>query len=199
MDSSAVPQPAKVEVGNYAERLHNLENQVSLLKSELEAQREKKSVSIVCFSGEWDRLFAAFSIANGALSMGCEVHMFFTFWAVCALRKAGHFKPAGKSFTQKLLGRMLPCGAKNVPLSKMNFGGMGKAMLQKLMKEKGVDNLDDLLAQARELGAHFYLCDTSFELFGLNCQELVDGEKLERCGVATFLSYAMRSKVSLFI
>ncbi len=50
-----------------------------------------------------------------------------------------NLKRRKKSFIQKLLGRVMPQGAKKIPLSKMNFCGFGKAMLGKLMKDKGVE------------------------------------------------------------
>ncbi len=59
--------------------------------------------------------------------------------------------------------------------------------------------MDDLLHHAKELSAHFYICDTSFDLFGLDCRELQEGKKIERCGVATFLSNALNSKITLFV
>ncbi|SQC98659.1 Uncharacterized conserved protein [Fusobacterium necrophorum subsp. necrophorum] len=38
-------------------------------------------MTIVVFSGDYDKAMAAFVIANGALAMGKKVTMFFTFWA----------------------------------------------------------------------------------------------------------------------
>jgi peroxiredoxin family protein len=36
--------------------------------------------AVVAFSGELDKVLAAFILANGAVAMGDEVSMFFTFW-----------------------------------------------------------------------------------------------------------------------
>ncbi len=76
---------------------------------------------------------------------------------------------------------------------------MGKVMMGKLMKEKGVDNIQVLMEQARELGVQFHLCDTSLSLFGWENEELLDGEDSDWCGVATFLSWAEKSKIVLFV
>ena len=43
--------------------------------------------TIIVFSGEFDKVVAAFVIANGAAAMDDEVTMFFTFWGLNALRK----------------------------------------------------------------------------------------------------------------
>ncbi|TFH42445.1 MAG: hypothetical protein E4G96_03435, partial [Chrysiogenales bacterium] len=40
----------------------------------------KNKLSMVVFSGDMDKLLAAFIIATGAAAMGMEVVMFFTFW-----------------------------------------------------------------------------------------------------------------------
>ena len=43
--------------------------------------------TVIVFSGDFDKVMAAFIIANGAAAMGDEVTMFFTFWGLNALRK----------------------------------------------------------------------------------------------------------------
>ena len=40
---------------------------------------ENKKLSIICFSGEFDKLVAAFTLATGASAVNYEVHVFFTF------------------------------------------------------------------------------------------------------------------------
>lgn len=179
-------------------RLQHLEREVAELRRELEASRHVDSVSIVCFSGDWDRLFAAFTIATGALALGQEVHLFFTFWGATAVRKSGG-SSANKSLIQKLFGRLLPQSIAGAPLSKLNFGGMSKVMLGKLMKQKGVDDLPTLMQQARELGAQFHYCDTSLQLFGWGNDELVDGDESDWCGVSSFLAEALKGRIVMFI
>jgi len=181
------------------ERLQTLEQEVQRLRKLVEKDRRKNMASIVCFSGEWDRLFAAFTIANGVLASGYEVHMFFTFWGATALRSPGAYNPKNKTWMQKMLSQMLPDGIEKAPLSKMNFAGLGKVMMAKLMRQKGVDNIQVLMEQARELGVHLHLCDTTLSLFGWESEELVDGENCSWCGVATFLGWAEQSKIVLFI
>ena len=179
-------------------RLGALEQEVKRLESQL-LQDQKNQMSIICFSGEWDRLFATLTIAVGALAMGMEVHLFFTFWAVSALRAEGRTNGNGKSFLQSMFGRMLPIGPARAPLSKFNYGGLGKLLMKRVMKQEGVEDIDALFQEAKDLGAHFHLCETTAGLFGLECSELNIGESVDQCGVATFLYYAHRSKQVLFI
>lgn len=180
-------------------RVANLEKEISSLKSSKKAQEQEKKVSIICFSGEWDKLFAALSVAAGSLAIGMEVHLFFTFWAVSALRKSGHLNNNGRTFLQRMFSKMLPCGFGQAPLSKFNFAGLGKLMMKREMKKQGVEDIDTLFNEVKELGAHFHLCDTTTDLFGLSCHEIDSNDNVDQCGVATFLSYALKSKVVLFI
>ena len=50
-------------------------------------QESKRKMSMVVMSGDFDKLFGAFIIANGAAAMGQEVTMFFTFWGLRAIKK----------------------------------------------------------------------------------------------------------------
>jgi peroxiredoxin family protein len=184
-----------------SDRVAALEARIAELeKHAKKANEAEKQVSIICFSGEWDRLFAALTIACGALAMGRQVHIFFTFWGVAALRDTERDgQESERDFSQNLFSKMLPAGASEAHLSKMHFMGLGKAMLKRLMKKHNVDDIDVLLQEVKELGGHLHVCDTSSELFGLTCAELKDGEKMNRCGVATFLDYAFKSRMVLFI
>jgi peroxiredoxin family protein len=79
----------------------------------------------------------------------------------------------------------------------MNFGGVGRAMLRSMMKEKQISTTEELFAMAREFGVKMIACTMSMDVMGIAQEELIDGVSLG--GVATFLGDAARSKVSLFI
>jgi peroxiredoxin family protein len=158
----------------------------------------KDKMTLVVFSGEMDKLMAAMIIATGATAMDMEVKLFFTFWATAALRDPEK-SPKGKDFMSKMFGFMLPKGAKKVKLSKMNMGGMGKVMLENLMKKKKVATLPELFKTAGELGVEINVCEMSMNLMGFKKEELIDYPKLNICGVGTFLADAEESKIQLFI
>ncbi|MCK7509577.1 MAG: DsrE/DsrF/DrsH-like family protein [Desulfobacterales bacterium] len=48
--------------------------------------------SIILLSGDFDKAMAAFMMATGAVAMGMEVSMFFTFWG-CTVIKKGRRTP----------------------------------------------------------------------------------------------------------
>ncbi|HEX6306009.1 MAG TPA: DsrE/DsrF/DrsH-like family protein, partial [Anaerolineales bacterium] len=72
-----------VEVGTLEARVRELESRIEALQEQLPEDR----VTIVVFSGELDRVLAAFIIATGAMAMGQQVSMFFTFWGINTLKK----------------------------------------------------------------------------------------------------------------
>jgi peroxiredoxin family protein/TusA-related sulfurtransferase len=109
--------------------------------------------TIVVFSNDFDRLMAAFIIANGAAAMGGTVTLFFTFWGLSMLRKEKH-GPVRKNFTEQMFGWMLPKGPKRAALSKMNMGGLGTSMMAAEMKRKNVMTLPELIAQAQQSLLH---------------------------------------------
>jgi peroxiredoxin family protein len=81
----------------------------------------------------------------------------------------------------------------------MNMGGMGTAMLKRLMKKKNVLGIEELLRRAAESGVQICICQMSMDLMGFKSSELIDYPNRTLCGVATFLAEAGTSKVSLFI
>jgi peroxiredoxin family protein len=165
---------------------------------ELKQSGDKNQLSMVVFSGELDKLLAAFIIATGAVAMGLEVVMFFTFWGTAALRKK-KFKARGKSFLEKMFGFMLPKGAGRVKLSTLNMGGMGTAMMKKVMKKKNAQSLEQLIDLAAELEVKIHVCEMSMDLMGFSREEMIDYPHKDFVGVASFLETAGNSKIQLFI
>jgi peroxiredoxin family protein len=157
---------------------------------------ESNKKTIIMFSGELDKAMAGFIIANGAAAMGDEVTMFFTFWGLNMLRKPEKIA-VKKNFLEGMFGWMMPRGAKKLGLSKMNFGGMGAVMMKKIMNDKKVNTLPELISSAQELGVKMVVCTMSMDVMGIKEEELIDG--LEFAGVASYLGDADEAKVNLFI
>jgi len=181
--------------------IQNLETQFEELKSQVVALSNKtvdNKLSMVVFSGELDKVLAAFVIATGAVAMGMEVVMFFTFWGTPVLRDKKK-KAGGKDVMGKMFGAMLPTGTGDVKLSNMNMGGMGTAMMKSLMKKKNVASLEEMLDLAEELGVRIYVCEMSMDLMGFKREEFIDYKDMGFAGVATFLQEAANSKVQLFV
>lgn len=153
--------------------------------------------TIIVFSGEMDRVLAAFVLANAAAAMDDEVTMFFTFWGLNVLRKEHKPPTHGKTVLQTMFGRMMPRGPDHLALSNMNFGGVGPKLMRKAMRDAHVSSLQELIATAREQGVKLVACTMSMDVMGIKPEELIDG--VEFAGAAAYLGEADEANVNLFI
>ena len=152
--------------------------------------------TIIVFSGDLDKVLASFIIANGAAAMGRPVTMFFTFWGLTVLRRPER-QDVKKTPVEAMFGTMLPRGSGKLKLSRMNMGGLGTAMMKKIMGDKNVDSLEALIRKAIAQGVKIVACTMSMDVMGIKPEELIDGVELG--GVGAYLGDAEESNVNLFI
>ncbi len=198
LDQNLVDYIDDAVTAKVAEKLNAIQEQID----QTLAQCQKTSVShlsnratIIAFSGDMDKLIAAFIIATGAASIGMEVSVYVTFWALSALKKKNRFK--GKSFTDMLTALMLPAGPGHLSTSKMNMWGAGPVFFNYVMKKKNISSLTDLIDLARQMGVRIIACQTAMDVMGITQEEIIDG--LDFGGVATYLADACDSRITLFI
>lgn len=152
--------------------------------------------TLIVFSDDLDKALASFVIANGAASTGKKVTMFFTFWGLNVIKKRQ--KPAvSKDIFGKMFGWMLPAHSGKLKLSKMNMGGAGSRMMRMIMKNKHIDSLESLIAQAADNGVEMIACTMSMDVMGVKKEELMDNVTLG--GVASYLERAEEANINLFI
>lgn len=137
-----------------------------------------KKATLIVHSGDLDKVYSAFIIGLGALSMGMEVTMFFTFWGLMRLKK-GELEKA--------------------PLSKMNMLGLGRWMVKRKMKKMGVASLDRMLKDFVELGGNILACDMTMEIMGIKKEDLREDVIKDYCAVGRFIEEAKGSDLTLFI
>ncbi len=174
-----------------------LTNRVSALEAQikkLEKRIPEDRVSLVVFSGELDRVLAAFIIAVGAASMGQKVSMFFTFWGLNVIREKKRYK--GKGLFQRMMTLMSPKSSRELPVSRMNYFGVGARLLRKMMSDKKVATLEGLMETARQMGVRIVACEMSRDVLEIGMDELAHAEP---GGVAAFLADALKTRITLFI
>ena len=153
-----------------------------------------EKATIIVFSGDMDKVMAAFIIANGAAAFDMKVTMFFTFWGLKAIQKGNL---TGKSLMGRMLGIMNRGGIDAIGPSRLNMGGMGRWMFKKMMKKRNVAPLATLVKQAQEQGVRLIACEMTCNVMEIGKEDFIDGVELG--GVATFIAEASESKFSLFI
>ncbi|MBO8173256.1 MAG: DsrE/DsrF/DrsH-like family protein [Bacillaceae bacterium] len=161
------------------------------------SEEKQNKTTLIVFSGDLDKAMASFIIATGAAAMGHQVTMFFTFWGLNILRKDQQV-PVKKNFMEKMFGKMMPRGPEQLGISKMNFGGMGAKMMKKVMKDKNITTLPQLIEMAKDLDVKFIACQMSMDVLGITEDELIDGID-DFAGVASYLSEASEANTNLFI
>lgn len=152
-------------------------------------------LTIVVFSGDLDKAIAAFIIANGALTMGKKVTMFFTFWGLSILKRKNI--DTNKSLIEKMFSFMLPKNSKELPISKMNMFGTGPKMIRWIMKKKNIMSLETLMAESLKNEANLVACTMSMDVMGVKKEELID--QISFGGVGQYLGEADKANKNLFI
>lgn len=174
--------------------------ELAALREEIERLREQvpeDRAALVLFSGDLDRAIAAFIIATGAAAAGLETTIFFTFWGLSILKKKEGTAATKKDFMQKMFSMMTPGSSESLGVSKLNYFGVGASMLRTMMKQRGVQSLEELMGVARELGVRMIGCTMSMDVMGIDKEQLFDD--IDLGGVAAFMGEAARARVSLFI
>ncbi|OFY14162.1 MAG: NADH dehydrogenase [Bacteroidetes bacterium GWF2_29_10] len=174
-------------------QLEELTNKVASLEN---SRKDQLSMAIV--SGDMDKIMAAMIIALAASAMDTQVKLFFSFWALAALRDENK-KGKGKDFISKMFGMMLPKSKNNLKLSNMNMAGMGPMMIKYLMRKKGVMSLDQMFKEAGELGIEITICEMSMDLMGFKKEEMISYPNLRYAGAGTFVNEGNESSMQLFI
>ena len=155
-------------------------------------------LSLLVFSGDLDKLMAAFVIATGAAAMFDEVTMFFTYWGMAALRDPRKVR-RGKDAASIIIDKLLPRGSSALSLSRWNLGGLGARVMNFLLRKKNAFSLEQLIDRAARSGVKIYVCEMSMGLMGFSMDEMIDYPGIKSVGVGTFLLEAGTSKSTLFI
>jgi peroxiredoxin family protein len=139
-----------------------------------QAGETQRRGTILLMSGELDKAMVAFELATGFQAMGMQMSMWFVLFGTNCIRK-----PRSRLSLEKWLGKMgagpgrnpdtdlpvqrlmkglIPDGASNLPLSQLDFAGLGPALFKRIMGHKGVASLEQLIEAARDLGVTFSIC-----------------------------------------
>ncbi|AFN74114.1 YrkE [Melioribacter roseus P3M-2] len=156
----------------------------------------KKKISIVLFSGDFDKAIAAFTIASGAAAVNYEVNLFFTFWGLNTIKQKKGRSAIGRGFLARAFNFLMG-GFKNLPLSRLNFAGISPKLMTGMMKKRNVATLAELIDAAIQLKANFYACEMSMNILGLKKEDFIPEIK-EVLGVAKFLNLSEDGEI-LFI
>ena len=157
---------------------------------------EKNKATIIVFSGDMDKIFAALIIGTGCAAAGMDTTLFFTFWGLNAIKTGAPIKTPG--FLGKMMGIMNRGGINRLNPSRFSFGGIGRILFSKMMSDKKVASLEELLQTNIDLDVRLLACKMSMDVLEITRDDLIP-EVEDVVGVATFVKHAADSNIQLFI
>lgn len=161
-----------------------------------------KKATILLVSGELDKAIAAFDIGAGMAAMGMEVRMWFLLFGTNPLRKpvarlsprrwlnfaplpdGPGRTPETDTVLQRALIALNGTGPRQLPLSQLNFLGLGPALLRRILDRKRVAQLDTLIESCAALDVPFLICQTCVDSMALSPQDF--SVPVEMRGVSTY-------------
>ncbi|MFT3751890.1 MAG: DsrE/DsrF/DrsH-like family protein [Paludibacter sp.] len=88
--------------------------------TEIKLDPTTKKLSLISFSGDFDKLTAVFTLATGAAAVGYEVNLFFTFWGLECHQNETRQKPGRQRIPAqsvwRIYGRTKKCSREPVEL-----------------------------------------------------------------------------------
>jgi peroxiredoxin family protein len=135
-----------------------------------------KKLSLVVFSGSFEKVHYALVMASSALATGREVTLFFTMEASRAL--------------------LAPSGWRHL---RTDAQGATATSIDLSYATRGIGTFEELLSACASLDGKFMVCEMGLRALGLEDQATRDELSIETGGVVTFLNDAKQNGEMLFI
>ena len=158
---------------------------------------EAKSMALICWSSDLDKVWPVLILATTAAASGLEVDIFFTFWGLRVLQK-NEVRFTGRNLMQKAESVVDRGGVDHLKLGKIHFGGAGTMMIKMLAKEHNVASPGELLEMAMDLGVRLHPCQMTMDLYGFSKDDFIEGLGAP-IGAASFINMAADADISMFI
>jgi peroxiredoxin family protein len=133
-------------------------------------------LSLVVFSGAFDRVHYALVMAAAAVASNTPVTLFFTMWAGRALERDQ--------------------GWTRLPVSE---GGQSAAEMDAQFRSRHVATFEELLEACVALGVTFMVCEMGLKALGMDPDDLRPDVPVAKGGVVTFLADASKHGAMVFI
>ena len=142
-------------------------------------------LSLVVYSGDFDKVHYALSMAAAAAAIGMPATLFFTMGACRALLPPG---PTG-----------VPAWH-DMPVREEAVGGAEDgAARDGAYRERGVAGFEELMESCAELGVRFIVCEMGLRVMDIERQGLRSDIPIEAAGIVTFLNDASADGAVVFV
>jgi peroxiredoxin family protein len=155
---------------------------------------QPKRMAIIASKGALDMAYPPLILASTAAALDYEVQIFFTFYGLTLLRKdLSDVKISPLANPAMPMPLPMPVMVAALP----GMESMATMMMKQKLKKHGVASLEELRTACLEAGVKLIACQMTLDLFEFDKAEFIDG--IEYGGAATFLEFAGKSDVTLFI
>jgi peroxiredoxin family protein len=164
-------------------------------------------LSIIATKGTMDMAYPPFILASTAAALDWEVSIFFTFYGLDLLKKDLDLEvsplgnpampmkmPFGPEWFKDINWPVPNLLMSNVP----GFEKIATGLMKRTVESKGVASVGELRDACIEGGVDVVACQMTVDLFGHKKEDFIP-EISEWVGATTFLPYAQKSDVCLFI
>lgn len=141
--------------------------------------RSPDKLSVVVFSGDFDKLHYALSMAAAAIAVNRPATLFFTMEAIRGLLKASGGRPGWHA---------LACG-----------DGTPAGERDEAYAARGVATYEELLTSCSALGVTFMVCEMGLRAVDLEAGDLRDDIAVAEGGIVTFLNDASAHGALVFV
>lgn len=138
-------------------------------------EAEGRKIVFICSKGNLDMAYPALIMANGALTEGVEVDIFFTFWGLDMINKETvdelQFTMLGNTAMH------MPGAAWHIPQGLGGLPGMtsfATRMLKKQIAALDVPDVREFITLLHDMGARLWACKMSYDMAGLTEDDLLD-------------------------
>ncbi|MCB2188355.1 MAG: DsrE/DsrF/DrsH-like family protein [Deltaproteobacteria bacterium] len=163
------------------------------VKAILKKEKGPDRAAIIASKGTLDMAYPPLILASTCAAMDIECQVFFTFYGLDIVNKHKY----------KNL-KVPPIANPAMPVPMPNIIGMlpgmtaaATMMMNKWMKDQGVATIPELLEACIESDVKLIACQMTMDVMGIKRSDLIDD--LEIGGAATFINYAAKSGITLFI
>ncbi|MEM7257941.1 MAG: DsrE/DsrF/DrsH-like family protein [Pseudomonadota bacterium] len=178
-------------------------------QEKLQAQQDGETgrLSIIATKGTMDMAYPPFILASTAAALDWEVSVFFTFYGLDLLKKDLDLEisplgnpampmkmPFGPDWFKDINWPIPNLLMSNVP----GFEKLATGLMKKTVQSKGVASVSELLDACIEGGVDVVACQMTVDLFGHSKEDFIP-EISQWVGATTFLPYARKSDICLFI
>jgi peroxiredoxin family protein len=154
---------------------------------------QEDRLAIICSKGTLDMAYPPFILATAAAAMGMEAMLFFTFWGLDIVNR-------------HKIDRLEVSSDGGLEIAAMarvaGMDGFQPAMATEMMRgqfaRQNVMSIRDFVSLAKDSGVHLVACQMTMDVLGISRDDLVP-EVEDVVGAATFLDFARRASVQLFI